>query len=68
MFDDHFEHEAWNGTEGTRVVLFVDFAKPLRFPASVVNGVMLALARFTPDVREGRRRHRAWEGRLYGDR
>jgi ornithine lipid ester-linked acyl 2-hydroxylase len=30
VFDDHFEHEAWNGTEATRVVLFVDFAKPLR--------------------------------------
>jgi ornithine lipid ester-linked acyl 2-hydroxylase len=68
VFDDHLEHEAWNGTDGTRVVLFVDFAKPLRFPANVVNGLLLGLARFTPDVREGRRRHRAWETRFHGDR
>ena len=65
VFDDHFEHEAWNGTGGTRVVLFVDFDKPLRFPANLVNGLLLALARFSPRVREGRRRHRAWEERFH---
>jgi ornithine lipid ester-linked acyl 2-hydroxylase len=65
VFDDHFEHEAWNGTDRTRVVLFADFAKPLRFPANLVNGLLLGLARFTPRVREGRRRHRAWEERFY---
>ncbi len=68
VFDDHFEHEAWNGADRTRVVLFVDFAKPLRFPANVVNGLLLVLARFTPRVREGRRRHRDWEERFHGDR
>jgi ornithine lipid ester-linked acyl 2-hydroxylase len=65
VFDDHFEHEAWNGTDQTRVVLFVDFAKPLRFPASVVNDLVLSLARFTPRVREGRRNHQDWERRFY---
>jgi ornithine lipid ester-linked acyl 2-hydroxylase len=65
VFDDHFEHEAWNGTDQTRVVLFADFAKPLRFPANLVNGLLLGLARFTPRVRDGRRRHRAWEERFY---
>ena len=29
-FDDTFNHEVWNDTEGYRVVLFVDFARPLR--------------------------------------
>ena len=24
VFDDTYEHEAWNDTDGTRVVLFVD--------------------------------------------
>ena len=32
IFDDAYEHEAWNRTPHTRVVLFVDFVKPLRFP------------------------------------
>ena len=30
IFDDAYEHEAWNRTPQTRVVLFVDFRKPLR--------------------------------------
>jgi aspartyl/asparaginyl beta-hydroxylase (cupin superfamily) len=31
VFDDSMEHEAWNRTEGTRVVLIVDFPKPAGF-------------------------------------
>ena len=41
IFDDSYEHEAWNHSEQTRVVLFVDFVKPLRFPASFVNWLIL---------------------------
>ena len=37
IFDDAYEHEAWNRTPHTRVVLFVDFRKPLRFPANVLQ-------------------------------
>jgi aspartyl/asparaginyl beta-hydroxylase (cupin superfamily) len=29
IFDDAYEHEAWNRTPHTRVVLFFDFRKPL---------------------------------------
>lgn len=53
IFDDAYEHEAWNETGGVRVVLWVDFAKPLRFPASVLNQLLLRPAVFTPFVREG---------------
>jgi ornithine lipid ester-linked acyl 2-hydroxylase len=42
LFDDAYDHEAWNRTDKTRVVLFVDFVKPLRFPANLVNGVLLS--------------------------
>ncbi|MBK8177125.1 MAG: aspartyl/asparaginyl beta-hydroxylase domain-containing protein [Rhodospirillales bacterium] len=65
IFDDYFEHEVWNGSTGTRVVLFVDFLKPLRFPANIVNRLLLRLAPFTPFVREAQERHRAWEKRYY---
>lgn len=61
VFDDAFEHEAWNRTEQTRVVLFVDFAKPLRFPASLVNRILLRLAVFTPFIREAAANLKAWE-------
>ncbi|WP_406817912.1 aspartyl/asparaginyl beta-hydroxylase domain-containing protein [Mycobacterium sp. M23085] len=37
IFDDTYEHEAWNRTDGVRVVLFVDIMRPMRFPANLLN-------------------------------
>jgi beta-hydroxylase len=51
VFDDTLEHEAWNETDGVRVVLFVDFVRPLPWPLSLVNRALLALAGHTPAVR-----------------
>jgi beta-hydroxylase len=68
IFDDAYEHEAWNETAGLRVVLFVDFEKPLRFPSSVLNRLLLSLAVFTPFVREGGENLRRWERRFHGGR
>jgi aspartyl/asparaginyl beta-hydroxylase (cupin superfamily) len=65
IFDDAYEHEAWNYTPHTRVVLFVDFRKPLRFPANVINWVLLHLAMFTPFIREGMDNQKAWEKKFY---
>jgi beta-hydroxylase len=65
IFDDAYEHEAWNRTDRTRVVLFVDFVKPLRFPANAINWLLLNLAVFTPFVREGYEKQREWERRFF---
>lgn len=65
IFDDAYEHEAWNRTGAVRVVLFVDFVKPLRFPANLLNWLLLNVAMFTPFVREGYENHRKWEQRFY---
>jgi beta-hydroxylase len=65
VFDDAYEHEAWNHTDATRVVLFLDFVKPLRFPASLVNWLLLNLAVFSPFVREGAENQALWEARFY---
>ena len=64
IFDDAYEHEAWNRNSQPRVVLFVDFEKPLRFPANLINWLVLHLAIFTPFVREGSDNHRNWEQRF----
>lgn len=37
IFDDSYEHEVWNDTDEIRVVLFVDFARPLPQPAALLN-------------------------------
>jgi aspartyl/asparaginyl beta-hydroxylase (cupin superfamily) len=67
IFDDAYEHEAWNHTDQTRVVLFVDFVKPLRFPANIVNWLLINLAVFTPFIREGLENHKDWERRFYAE-
>ena len=67
VFDDAYEHEAWNRTAHTRVVLFVDFRKPLRFPANLINWLLLHLAMFTPFIREGMDNQKAWEKKFYAE-
>jgi ornithine lipid ester-linked acyl 2-hydroxylase len=67
VFDDAYEHEAWNRTPHTRVVLFVDFVKPLRFPANFLNWLLLHLAMFTPFIREGMDNEKAWEKKFYAE-
>jgi len=66
IFDDAYEHEAWNKSDKVRVVLFVDFVKPLRFPANLLNWLILNLAVFTPYIQEGYGKQREWEQRFYG--
>ena len=65
IFDDCFEHEAWNHTDHVRVVLFVDFVRPLRFPGNLINAALLKLAIFTPFIQEGYQAHKAWEKLFY---
>jgi aspartyl/asparaginyl beta-hydroxylase (cupin superfamily) len=67
IFDDAYEHEAWNKTPHTRVVLFVDFRKPLRFPANFFNWLLLNFAVFTPFIREGMDNQKAWEKKFYAE-
>jgi beta-hydroxylase len=66
IFDDAYEHEAWNDTSQARVVLFVDFERPMRFPANVINRLLLGLAPFTPFLRESADNIRRWERRFHG--
>jgi ornithine lipid ester-linked acyl 2-hydroxylase len=65
IFDDTLEHESWNDTAQTRVVLLVDFARPLRMPARLLNALVLRSVIFRPFIREGLYRARWWERRLY---
>lgn len=55
VFDDTYPHEVWNDTDEERVVLFVDFARPLPFPVSVLNEAVIRLAsrsEFVQDIVE----------------
>jgi beta-hydroxylase len=64
VFDDCLSHEAWNDTDGVRVVLFVDIVRPLRFPASLVNWLLTWAIALSPFVLGTAGRHLAWERRF----
>lgn len=66
MFDDTYEHEIWNETDGTRVVLLFDVRRPLPRALDAFNRSLLRAARVMPFVREPIRQHRAWEKGYYG--
>jgi ornithine lipid ester-linked acyl 2-hydroxylase len=63
IFDDTFNHEAWNDTDETRVVLFVDVLRPLPFPESAINRLIVKAIGYSPFVLDAKRNQQAWEQR-----
>jgi beta-hydroxylase len=63
IFDDTFNHEVWNDTEETRVVLFVDVMRPLPSPESRINELIVKAIGISPFIRDAKRNQEAWEGR-----
>lgn len=64
VFDDGYEHSAWNDTDGVRVVLFMDVLRPLRGPGRWANQALIKAIAFSPFVRDGKARHLDWERRF----
>jgi beta-hydroxylase len=64
LFDDGYEHEAWNDTDGIRVVLFVDVMRPLKGPADRFNRTLISAIARSPYIQDARNRHEAWERRF----
>ncbi len=61
LFDDTYLHEAWNETEDYRAVLFLDIARPLPFPISLLNWITNRIVAASPIVQGARENHEAWE-------
>ncbi len=66
IFDDTWNHEVWNDTDGHRVVLFIDFERPLRRPWNWFNHFILNLAPLAPFLREAKNKQRVWELKMWG--
>lgn len=63
IFDDTYNHEVWNDTDETRVVLFVDVLRPLPRPWAQINRAIVAAIRYSPFVLDAKRNQEAWERR-----
>ena len=64
IFDDTFNHEVWNDTDETRVVLFVDVLRPLPAPESKINKLIVKALGLSPFVLDAKRNQEAWERRF----
>jgi len=63
IFDDTYNHEVWNDTDETRVVLFVDVLRPLPEPESLINKLIVKAIGYSPFVLDAKRNQEAWEAR-----
>jgi aspartyl/asparaginyl beta-hydroxylase (cupin superfamily) len=63
VFDDTYDHEVWNDSNEQRVVLFVDFERPLRFPINYLNRLLLFAIRLSPPMRQATRNLERYRGR-----
>lgn len=52
LFDDTYLHEAWNLSDETRIVLFLDVIRPLPFPLNVMNRVLFGMIARSPYIRD----------------
>lgn len=60
VFDDTYQHEVWNDTEGTRVVLLIQFERPLRNPGKWIADTFLRIVRRSAFVQEARDNIQTW--------
>jgi beta-hydroxylase len=61
VFDDTYEHEVWNDSASERVILFVDFERPLGPVLRAVNRLFIKLIAMSPLVQDGIKRYEEWK-------
>ena len=60
VFDDTYQHEVWNDTDGTRVVLLIQFERPLRQPGKWFADLFLGFVKRSAFVQEARDNVAKW--------
>lgn len=65
IFDETNVHEAMNDSQENRVVLFIDFKRPLPFFTGIMNEMMLRLIARTSHIKGAERGEKDWEKGFY---
>lgn len=61
VFDDTYEHEVWNDTSAVRVVLLVQFKRPVRYPGKLAADAFLWGVRRSAFVKDAVHGFYEWE-------
>jgi beta-hydroxylase len=64
VFDDTFEHEAWNDSDEIRVVLFIDVIRKLPWYLAAPNRAFIGSIRRSPFVQRALAKNDAWQETL----
>ena len=64
VFDDTYDHEVWNDTSGTRVVLLIQVRRPLRNPGRWIADIFLNVIRRSPFVQDARANLISWNAAM----
>ena len=64
LFDDSYDHEAWNDSDGIRVVLFMDVMRPLKPPIKQLNNFVIKAISKSPYIGDAKKRHLDWEEKM----
>ncbi|MGI9372737.1 MAG: aspartyl/asparaginyl beta-hydroxylase domain-containing protein [Hyphomicrobiales bacterium] len=64
VFDDTYEHEVWNDTDEERVVLILDFDRPMHFLGRVLNKAFVQALKFTAYFQEPAKKMQTYEDRF----
>ena len=66
VFDDTYDHEVRNDTDETRVVLFLDFDRPMDLPGRIMNRLLIGAIRTSAYVRDPLKNLAEWNARVKG--
>lgn len=64
VFDDTYPHEVWNNTSEHRVILLVQFERPMGLVGRLVTRLLVRAVRVSPYIRDARANMRLWEDRF----
>ena len=64
LFDDTHDHEVWNDTDETRVVLFLDVVRPFVPPVDTLNRALITLISYSPFVQNAKENQEQWAERI----
>lgn len=64
VFDDTYEHEVWNDTDEYRVILLMQFVRPMTFIGRALANLLIQIVRWSPYIQDARRNVDFWEARF----
>ena len=68
LFDDTYNHYAVNETDQLRVILFIDYMRPMRFPYNLLNWTVMKMSWAFPYIWRPLWRHRRWSQKFYAEK